>query len=184
MKTLLKLILVLVVVIALGLFLVPAVARQLLPISHEEIIERYAEEYELRPELIAGVIRAESSWRETVVSSAGAVGLMQLTPETFQWLQSKTGESYEDSALRTPEVNIRYGSYYLAYLRERFSDEKTQLAAYNAGPNRVQEWLKNSDYSDDGVTLKKIPIAETEKYVDKIELYQKLYRYIYFSSGR
>lgn len=181
MKTLLKLVIVLAVVIALGVFVVPMVARQLLPISYEDTIERCAEEYDLPPELIAGVIRAESSWRESVVSSAGAVGLMQLTPETFTWLQSKTGETYDESALKNPEINIRYGSYYLSYLRERFSDEKTQLAAYNAGPNRVQEWLKNPEYSDDGVTLKKIPIAETEKYVDRIELYQKLYRYIYFS---
>lgn len=181
MKTLLKLIVVLAVVIALGVFVVPMVARQLLPLSYKETIEACAQEYDLQPELIAGVIQAESSWRETVVSSAGAVGLMQLTPETFTWLQSKTGENYEESALKTPEVNIRYGSYYLSYLKGRFSDEKTRLAAYNAGPNRVQDWLENPEYSDDGVTLKKIPIAETEKYVDRIEFYQKLYRYLYFS---
>ena len=65
MKTLLKLIVVLAVVIALGVFVVPMVARQLLPLSYEETIEACAQEYDLQPELIAGVIQAESSWRET-----------------------------------------------------------------------------------------------------------------------
>lgn len=181
MKTVIKIGIVVALALLIAFVVVPAVAKQFLPLKYADVIEQYSQEYDVPEELIAGVIQAESGWRETVVSSAGAVGLMQLTPETFEWLQSKTGENYEEAELKNPEVNIKYGVYNLSRLRESFESEKTQLAAYNAGPARVREWLKNPEYSDDGITLKKIPISETEKYVDKIELYKKLYKYIYFS---
>lgn len=144
-------------------------------------VEAAAKEFDLDESLIYAVIRTESGFDEDVESHAGAIGLMQLMPETFTWLQEhKDGQViYTDDALKVPEVNIRYGSYYLSYLTELYGDTSTALAAYNAGTTNVDEWLKNPDYSSDGKTLSEIPYSETKSYVKKVTHAQDRYRTIY-----
>ena len=144
-------------------------------------VEAAAKEFDMDENLIYAVIRTESGFDENAESHAGAVGLMQLMPDTFSWLQEhKDGQViYTDEALRIPEINIRYGTYYLSYLKDLYGDIPTAVAAYNAGASAVDSWLSDPTYSDDGKTLKKIPYDETEKYVKKVthawDRYQKIY---------
>lgn len=151
--------------------------------QYTDEVEAAAKEFDMDESLIYAVIRTESGFDENAESHAGAMGLMQLMPDTFSWLQEhKDGQViYTDEALRIPEINIRYGTYYLSYLKDLYGDIPTAIAAYNAGAATVDSWLSDPAYSDDGKTLKEIPYAETEKYVKKVthawDRYQKIYNH-------
>lgn len=128
--------------------------------------QQAAKEFGVPLPLILAVIRTESDFHADAVSAAGACGLMQLLPQTFLWLQEeKLCETHPDAAIFDPEINIRYGSYYLSYLLAKFDDTPTALAAYNAGEGRVSEWLCDPALSTDAKTLSRIPFSETERYV-------------------
>lgn len=130
--------------------------------------------------LVLSVIKAESGFDADATSNAGACGLMQVLPSTAAFIAQRNGiEGYD---LYRAEDNIRLGCLYLRYLEERFSDRTTVLAAYNAGEGTVRQWLKNADYSADGVRLFCIPYSETERYVKKIEKYYWNYRKIYLTN--
>ena len=101
------------------------------------------------------------------MSGAGAIGLMQITRETFWWLLTKAGEDMDVDRLYDPEINIRYGTYFLSLLYEEFGDWDTVCAAYNAGRSRVHGWLDDPDITKDG-KLVNIPITETAEYVVKV----------------
>ncbi len=151
------------------------------PLLYTEFVEKYADEYGLTPSLVYALIRTESEFNPDAVSSAGAKGLMQLTDATFEWVQTRTPEKEElpVKELFDPETNIRYGTYYLLLLSQQFSEQDTFLAAYNAGPGRVKGWLENAAYSDDGLTLREIPYAETAGYVTAVKRSQEMYRELY-----
>ena len=155
--------------------------RAAYPLAYNDIVSSYARQYEFEPSLIYALIHTESGFEPRAVSKANAMGLMQLTKDTFEWAQIRSPEKEKLSAdeLFKPEVNIHYGVFVLSMLREEFDDTGTMLAAYNAGIGNVRGWLKKSDFSDDGRTLKYIPIEETRNYVKKIPkakaIYQKLY---------
>lgn len=142
-----------------------------------------AEENGLSPSLLMGMIYTESHFDPTAHSSAGAVGLMQLTASTFDWAQMRRhipeDERLSPDLREDPDINIRYGSYVLALLREEFPEEDTALAAYNAGIGHVREWLSDSRYSADGVTLTQIPFEETREYVRRVRAAQEMYRRLY-----
>ena len=150
--------------------------------DYEALVESYSEEYDVPPEIIFSVIKVESNFDPYARSSAGAVGLMQMMPSTFEWL---TGEDHLDenlSSLRLtdPEVSIRYGTYYLRYLYLKFDKNwDTALAAYNAGEGNVAKWLLDPEYSDGKGNLTYIPFEETRNYVkkvnDAIAHYEKLF---------
>jgi len=127
------------------------------------------------PPLVYAVIKAESGFRADAVSSAGAVGCMQLLPSTAKFICEREGIGFDFERLKEKEYNITLGCLYLNYLFERFSEEETVLAAYNAGEGTVSEWLKNSEYSPDGKTLTRFPYSETHAYVKKVIKYQKIY---------
>lgn len=139
------------------------------PTPYKDLANRYAREYQISPALVLAVMQTESDFDKNAISSADARGLMQITPETFEWLQTKTGEKLELDALFEPEVSVRYGTLFLSILSERFENLEAIVAAYNAGINAVTGWLADSRYSDDGKTLKAIPYEETEYYVVKIK---------------
>lgn len=155
--------------------------RSAYPVKYEELVTRYAQEYGFEPSFLYAVIRTESSFNPDAVSSADAIGLMQITEVTFDWAQMR---SPEDEALPVnelfdPETNIRYGAMVLSLLREIYPDTTTFLAAYNAGIGNVRRWLEDPAYSDDGETLKAIPYSETAQYVERIPAAQKMYRELY-----
>lgn len=152
------------------------------PYKYYDHVTKYAEEYNVPESVIYAVIKVESNFDRKAESSVGARGLMQMMEPTFEWL---AGEEHLDEHVSfddiyDAEVSIRYGTYYLNYLYKKFNyNWDTALAAYNGGEGNVAKWLKDSEYSDDGVTLKDIPFKETKNYVakvnDAIDTYKKLY---------
>ncbi len=135
--------------------------------EYAELISEYSEKYGLPPSLVYAVIECESGFNEKAVSVAGASGLMQLMPDTFDWILPKLS-SGEARDIFSPRQNIEAGCKYLSYLIKRFKVTETALAAYNAGEGTVSSWLQNPEYSDDEKTLKEIPYLETKLYVSKV----------------
>jgi len=131
------------------------------------------------PTLVYAVIKAESGFSEDAESKAGAVGLMQLMPETAEFMCELEGIAYNRARLTEGEYNIRLGCAYLAYLLAKFPCEETAVAAYNAGEGTVTDWLGDRTISPDGIALKRIPYPETQTYVKKIKKFQKIYKIFY-----
>jgi soluble lytic murein transglycosylase len=119
-----------------------AVVRTAYPLRYEEMILAAAEREGLDPFLVIAVIQVESGFRPEAVSPVGAVGLMQVMPQTAAWIASRRdAEGRSTGALSDPEANIAMGSWYLAYLLDRYGDDRDlALAAYNAGPASIDRW--------------------------------------------
>ena len=157
-------------------FTVTVSKRHASEMTYYDAVLNAAAAYHVSPALIMAVIRAESGFCQTVRSSKGAVGLMQLMPDTFAYLRdTHFKESLPDDAILSPTVNIRYGTFYLSYLLQAFGSLDTALAAYNAGEGRVAAWLNDKALSSDGKTLTTIPYPETAKYVSKTKEYYHYY---------
>lgn len=156
-----------------------SVMKLLYPQKYEEYVEKYSAEYGIDPDLLFAVIKTESSFNPNAVSNADAVGLTQITPETFEWIKWKLGETDEDITLNDPETSVKYGAFFLSFLLNEFESSDVALAAYHAGRGRVNGWLKDESLSPDGKTLSQIPVAETAHYVKKVNkalnVYKKLY---------
>ena len=120
------------------------------------------------------MIETESKFDANARSSAGAVGLMQLTPATAKGIALYThGTKFQLSDLTNPDINVRYGTWYLRHLLDNYHDnERLALAAYNAGQGNVDDWIAQGEG---------IQFAQTRAYVDKVESLKKLYRRIYAS---
>lgn len=152
------------------------------PRAYEDTVSYYAELYDVPENLIYAVIRTESEFDPNAVSYAGAQGLMQLMPSTFRWISDDMlRERLDESAIRDPEVNIRYGVYYLRWLYDYYGSWLNACAAYNAGPGNVNTWLKHPMYADAGGTLRPlfIPVSETRNYVYKVERAYEAYQHYY-----
>lgn len=156
------------------------VLPRVLPLKHQDIVEKYALEYRLEKSLVNGVIFSESHFEPEAVSSAGAIGLMQVTEETGWWAAEQMGLDANSIDLTDPDTNIRIGCWYLSWLLEKFDGVKeTALAGYNAGHGNVTKWLADEEMSRDGITLDEIPYGETKSYVKKVQLAEMAYRYVY-----
>lgn len=145
------------------------------PLKYKDSILKYSSEFNLSPSLVASVINSESGFDKDAVSSKGAVGLMQLKPDTALYMADYLGEKLDTEMLTDSDTNIKLGCCYLDYLFNKFNDEKTALASYNAGEGVVMRWLKNEEYSKDGKTLIKIPYKETENYVKNVISSKSIY---------
>ena len=148
----------------------PGAVRELtLPLSHEDIIRQQASAKELDPSLLAAVIYAESHFRDQT-SSAGARGLMQITPDTAHYIARLSGGTqFEQGDLGTPQINISYGAYYLRYLLRRYSGNTVlALAAYNGGEGNVDRWLVRASQSEQTFSVEQIPFAETRAYIVRV----------------
>ena len=147
------------------------------PLVFTDEVELASEKYHISPEILYAVIRTESGFNPNAKSSAGACGLMQLTPDTYDWLLYNRRENTKGDIF-DPATNIEYGAYFLASLHRKFESWDTAFAAYNAGMNRVSKWLRDESVSENGV-LVNIPYTETANYVIKvnnaIEIYKNLY---------
>jgi soluble lytic murein transglycosylase len=158
-----------------------AVREITLPLRHEDIIRQQAAKKDLDPSLIAGVIYAESHFRDGQTSAAGAEGLMQLTPETARDIARKSGgTAFSVADLGTPQVNISYGAYYLRYLLDRYAGNETfALAAYNGGEGNVDRWIVAARSRNEALTSDAIPFSETRAYVRRVRAAQRRYRATY-----
>ncbi len=134
-----------------------------LPLRHEDVIRQQAAEKGVDAALIAAVIYSESKFSDQT-SSAGARGLMQITPEAAKEIERDSdGTTFELKDLGDPEINIRYGTFYLRELLDRYDgDEVAALAAYNAGPGNADKWGGSS------LTVESIPFPETRAYVEEV----------------
>jgi peptidoglycan lytic transglycosylase len=138
------------------------------PLRYGEYVRVHARENDLDPALLAAVIYQESKFDAGAESSSGAIGLMQLTPATANGIALRTGGSrFHTSDLLNPEINIRYGAWYLANLFRKYGDERLVLAAYNAGQGNVDRWRAEG---------RQIAFAETRAYVDRVEHLKHVYR--------
>ena len=175
----------LIAVFAIGMgfladFVITCFEKRSYPREYTEYVETYAEQYGVPETLIFAIIRTESSFDSGAVSSAGAVGLMQMMPATFAWLTDEIlFDHLESGMLYDPETNIKYGTYLLSRYYDRYGDWELAFAAYNGGPGNVDKWLEDPAYSDGEGGLKKIPFKETRNYVKKVadawDTYERLY---------
>ena len=148
-------------------------ARLWYPLRYSTNVRVYASQDHLDPALLAAVIEAESKFNADARSGAGAIGLMQLTPGTAKGIAQYTGGSrFRVSDLTNPDINIRYGAWYLGHLFGKYGNERLALAAYNAGQDNVDRWRA----AHEGIRF-----AETRDYVDKVERLKKIYRRTYAS---
>lgn len=174
----------LIVLIALGAWALFGRGRMDLsryPMTYAPEIRAAAAEFSLDPAYVASVVLAESSFDAEAVSSAGAIGLMQIMPDTGEWIAGKLeDEPFDVQRLYQPEVNLRYGCWYLRFLLDRYDEDMyTASTAYHQGQGRVDQWLEDPQYSQDGRTLTAISSAVTDTYVNRImesyANYQELY---------
>lgn len=150
------------------------------PMEYEEQIRKYAADNGIEPAYVASVVLAESSYRADAVSSVNAQGLMQILPDTGEWLSGKFNEEYVEGCLFDPDTNLRYGCWYLGWLMDRYDgDMSCASSAYHQGQGVVDKWLQDPEYSADGRTLSAIPSDATRTYVDRILKYYEKYKEIY-----
>jgi soluble lytic murein transglycosylase len=140
-----------------------------LPLSHASIIRQQAAAKHLSPALVAGVIYTETEF-DPRTSSAGAVGLMQIEPQTALFLAKRSGAtSFNTADLNHPAVNIAYGCYYLRYLLNEYDGKVVlALAAYNGGETNVDRWVAVARAQGHSLTISEIPFSETRAYVSRV----------------
>jgi soluble lytic murein transglycosylase len=141
------------------------------PLRYEAIVRGHARNYHLEPELLAAVIYQESKFDADARSSSGAVGLMQLLPDTAKGIAARTGGSrFVVDDLLEPELNVRYGAWYLRHLLDKYGNEAMALAAYNAGQTNVDRWRAEGSG---------IRFAETRHYVARVQELKRVYARAY-----
>ncbi|MGE5379933.1 MAG: lytic transglycosylase domain-containing protein [Methylocystaceae bacterium] len=154
----------------------------LYPLPHRELVIAAAEKYNVDPYLVFAIIRVESKFNQQAKSKAGATGLMQIMPNTGEWIAAKMGiKPYNTQMLTEPDCNIPMGTWYLANLNHEF-DQRLPLviAAYNAGRGNVRQWLVGETWDGTLENVDNIPYGETRQYVINViknyQIYQAIYR--------
>ncbi len=153
-----------------------------LNVTWQGLIEQYAAQYNLQPAFVTAIIRTESSFRTNAESSVGARGLMQLMPDTAEWIARKLDDSsYTFDRMWDAETNIRYGCWYLGYLSRLFhGDAELVSGAYHAGQTTITQWLSDRTKSADGVSLdlENLSDGPTKQYIGRVTqtygIYQSL----------
>jgi peptidoglycan lytic transglycosylase len=151
-----------------------------LPLADASVIREQAAAKHLDPALIAAVIYAETKF-EPRTSAAGALGLMQLEPETAAFIARRSGGTrFTTEDLATPRINVAYGSWYLRYLLQRYEGEELlAIAAYNAGLANVDAWVARARAAGRRLSVSAIPFPETRAYVERVLRAQREYRAAY-----
>ena len=153
------------------------------PLEYDYIVREYARVNGVRPSLVAAVVLAESKFKDNASSHRGASGLMQIMPETGEWIAEETGMiGFRPEMLNDVSTNLRMGTWYLAYLlREYDGNTVLALAAYNAGRGHVDEWMKEYGWDKNFSEIDSIPFSETREYVKVVmqneEKYKELYEF-------
>ncbi len=156
--------------------------RSTFTLEHYDTVMKACDDFDIQPSLVYGIMRTESGFDERAHSVADARGLMQVTQTGLEWAQIRSDE-FDDvtvNDLYKPEINIRCGVYLLSLLFEQFDSEQAVIAAYNAGIGNVEDWLEDTAYSYDGITLHTVPYEETRNYIKRVTsskgIYQKYYQ--------
>jgi len=174
---------ILIVVLAVMFIRSEWIGRTIYPVYFKTEIKQHAAAYGQDPLLIAAIIRVESNFKEDAVSSKGALGIMQLMPDTAAWILQKEAEfkelTVQDAGSRA-DAGIRLGTWYIKELNRQFGGNlPVVIAAYNAGPNRVKQWLSDQVWDGSEQTIRNIPYGETRHYVQRVLYYYKKYQEIY-----
>lgn len=151
------------------------------PVAYADLIAQYAGTYELDPYLVQSIMRCESSNDPSAVSDTGAIGLMQIMPDTGTWIAHKLDldDVYSQDLLYQAEVNIEFGCWYLRFLSGRFNGNvKQMIAAYNAGHGSVEDWLADQRFSEQG-ELVTIPFEQTARYYERVTAAYENYTTLY-----
>jgi soluble lytic murein transglycosylase len=163
------------VVVVTGKVIVPSLSGKVYPIHYEKEIAAVADKYDLDPYLVAAVARTESGFDPDALSHAGAVGLMQLLPNTAEFVTGlDSWKGPKNPALKDPQDSLELGACYLAYLLRRFDDPTAALAAYNAGPGAVGGWIEKAGGAD-SFTAEDIKYPETREFVRRVFRSQALF---------
>ena len=150
----------------------------LYPIKYEAEVEKYSTLYNVEKELVQAVMREESGFKEQATSKTGAVGLMQIMPETGEWIAEQLNDRNTD--LYEVERNIRYGTWYLSELETEFGGNTVlALSAYNAGRGTVWDWIEEYSWDKDFDDVESIPYEETKAYVKRVLRSYKKYKELY-----
>lgn len=181
MKFLRKIFCLLIVLLAVVVGSRYVVKEKFFPYKYQEYVDMYSRQYNLDPLFVLSVIKTESKFDDNAHSHKNAVGLMQITVETGEWAANEMGYStFSKDDLYDEQYNIKMGCWYLRWLGDMFDNNRDlMIAAYNAGPTNVQNWLNDKEYSSNGRELEYIPFGETKKYVDKVNTYYNVYEYLY-----
>lgn len=143
----------------------------LAPKKYKNWVVAFSDEYDLDIALVYSVIKVESDFDKNAVSKSGAMGLMQILPSTAKWIAEELGVDFEKQNLFEPELNIRFGCFYLRYLFDKFNDREIVICAYNAGEGKVQDWI-----IDGKIDKTKIDYAETKNYLTKVNSCFSVYK--------
>ena len=154
------------------------------PIYYKDLIEQYAAENNLKPAFVAAIILNESSFRTDAESSVGARGLMQLMPDTAEWIADKLDMDYfHFDFMYDAEMNIRFGTWYLGYLSRLFRGDPVSVAsAYHAGQGTVTRWLSDESKTRDGVSLNLDSLSDgpTKTYAGRVTQAYAIYEALYY----
>ena len=150
------------------------------PINYSSSVEKYSKQYNVPEYIIYALINVESGFNPNLTEKSGAAGLMQLMPETLSSAEH-LDENLPLSNMYDPDVNIRYGTYYLSYLRQKFGNINTALVAYHQGETTVSKWLKDVRYSDGRGNLIHIPSEATREHIEKLNKEINYYKNLYYS---
>jgi soluble lytic murein transglycosylase len=166
--------------------------RWIYPIHYQDEISIASSQSQLDPFLVTAIIRVESNFKSDKISSKGAIGLMQIMPDTAEWITDLSAGSSKDiaSRLTIPEVNIQIGIWYVSSLQKQFEQRLATMesnqdrialvaAAYNAGPGNVNKWLQEGIWDGSYGELALIPFGETRHFVQRILYYYKKHERYY-----
>ena len=174
-----------IIILILGVYKVfnieEIILKHLYPIKYEEYVYKYSNELDIDPMLTFAIIKTESNFQEEVVSSSGAIGLMQLMESTAKEQAKKLNMEYTKESLYNAEINLKIGLNYFNTLLDYYSQNYIlAFTAYNAGLGNVQKWINEGIIRSDGSDIENIPFKETNMYVRKIiknyEIYKQLYK--------
>ena len=156
------------------------------PMVFQDMLEKYAAEYNLHPAFVASIVRNESSFDPLAESNVGARGLMQLMPDTADWIAGKLKiNSFSFDRMWDPESNVRFGCWYLNYLSRLFRGDPVCVAcAYHAGQGKVTSWLSDTRISDDGITLSLSRLSDgpTKTYAGRVIRSYGIYKALYYEA--
>ncbi len=151
------------------------------PRKYRAHVEQYASLYGAEPNMIYAIMKAESGFDPQAISPVGAVGLMQIMPDTYKYeIREKIGSNAETDVLYDPDENIQAGVYYFSKWYRYFGTSLEALAAYNAGIGNVKTWIEYGYTDENGfLDLEKIPFEETKLYVKRVLEYKEIYDGLY-----
>lgn len=177
----LSVLLLIAIILAIMVMNTEQIERWMYPIKFRDEIKQSAAAYNLNPNLVAAIIRSESNFEPHLVSDKGAVGLMQVMPETADWIAEKKGlQPPLLTQLHDESFNIEFGTWYMNWLLQQFKqNEAAMIAAYNAGPTNVRKWLNDGTWDGRLHTSSNIPFGETRHYVQRVAKYFATYEELY-----